>query len=165
MKKLIPGLALAALVCSPVYADSSTKVLTPGSVTQVTTTDCLILSSSVSIGLSANVQGAVYCRQADVADPSTIMVGACHTGGLTKTRDVTCSRTGTGAAEDPYVYSPTSCSASNFPADADPTTVSYTGPSMFKADTSTGGGIAERDIDGVCNGANVLAELEAIAAQ
>lgn len=159
MKKLlIPCLILAA---SSAYAGDSSKVLTSGTSTQISNdaNGCLILSSGVSVGLSANVSGAVFCSEADAGTVSMIAVGTCHSGGLTRTRDVTCSRTGEGTAESPYVYSPSTCSATNFPEGGNPTTVSYTGPSMFSGNTATGGGVVEGDIDGVCNGGNILTEI------
>lgn len=164
MKKLIPSLILAAFACSPLYAAETSVALVSGTSTPVlNTTGCLILSATVNVGLSANVQGAVYCRQANGTQPSTILVGTCHTAGLTKTRDVACTRT---LQDDmvTYTYAPTTCSAANFPVDLPVTTVSITGPSMFSANTSSGGGIAENNMDETCNGANVLADVLDLAA-
>jgi hypothetical protein len=171
MKKLIPGLILAAVSCSSAFAAESSIALNSGSATAVPADDtgCLILASGVNIGLSANVQGAVYCAQADGTNPSMIMVGTCHTGGLTKSRDIQCTREIDPASADPanpdYFYAPSICTDSNFPVGESATNVTVTGPSMFSGNTATGGGIAEHNMNEVCSGANVLTDVTALAAQ
>ena len=164
MKKLIPVLLLAAVSCSSAFAAESSMALTTGTSTKVLAdgTGCLILATSVQVGLSANVNGSVFCRQADGVDPSTIMMGTCHTGGLTKSRDITCTRTLQDDAS--YTYAPSTCGEANFPADLPATAVTVTGPSMYSGNTSTGGGLAENNMDEVCNSANVKADIDALAA-
>ena len=164
MKKvLLSGLIVAAFSCSSAFAESSSMELVSGTSTKVEAdnTGCLILATSVQVGLSANVNGSLYCAQADGVTTSTIMVGTCHAAGLTKTRDIKCSRTLNDDLS--YTYAPSTCTEANFPADLPPTTVTYGGPSMFSGNTSTGGGIAENDLTEVCNSGNVLTKVNAIA--
>jgi hypothetical protein len=170
MKKLIPTLMLAAVSCSSAFAADSSMVLNSGGATSVDKTDagCLILASAVQVGLSANVQGALFCRQADGTSPSNILVGTCNTAGLTKSRSIQCTRQldlVNSTAETPvYInYAPSICTEGDFPDNLDPLSVTVTGPSMFSADTSSGGGIAENNMDEACAGANVLTLITAIA--
>ena len=166
MKKLlIPGLVLAAISCSPAFAETSSIALDSGTTTTVSndTAGCLILSTSVGVGLSANVNGGIYCAQADGITASKIFVGTCHIAGLTKTRNITCSRQLKTDGSGDYNYAPSTCTATNFPADLPATSVVYGGPSFFSGDTSTGGGIAENDLTEVCNKTNSLTKVEALA--
>ena len=151
MKKLIPSLLLATFACSSAYADTSSATLAAGSSSTVDTADCLILATSVGIGLSANVEGTVYCREADGTDTSMIMVGTCHSGGLSKERDVTCiAKSVTVAGVTTTTYYPSDCGAGDV-------TVSVNGPSLFLADTATGGSMTENALGGPCDSTTVEA--------
>ena len=166
MKNLIPGLILAA-TCTAATAEVSTMALISGTATGVPSdvTGCLILSSPVKVGLSANVSGSVYCSQADGVTPAMIMVGTCHTAGLTKSRQIKCSRTNVGTAEIPsYVFAPSSCTDADFADPANPLSVTYGGPSVYSGNTMTGGGLAENDLQEICVSDNVKTLVDTLAA-
>ena len=155
MKKLISGLMLAALTCSSAYAATSSKLLTAGTSNAIAAdgNGCLILATAVKIGLSSKVGGSVFCRESDGTDPSMIMVGTCHEGGLSKIRSVTCINKGTSAAPD---WFPTDCTGTG--------SVSINGPSLFMADTATGGAPIEDALGDTCSSANVKTYVDATAA-
>ena len=160
MKKLISSLILAAFACSSAYAASSTVTLATGTSTDVLVDDCLILSTGVKVGLSQNVAGSVFCREADGTNVSMIMVGTCHTAGLSKTRDVKCVNKGTDLAP---IFYPEGCTSADGVV-----TISVNGPSLFFADTATGGSMVETALGNVCSSENVQifvdAEADALSA-
>lgn len=155
MKKLIPSLLLAAIASSSAYAATSSVALSAGTSNEVVndSTGCLILDTTVNIGLSTKVGGSVFCREADGVNTAMIMVGTCHEGGLSKIRSVTCVNKGTSAAPNWY---PTACTGAG--------SVSVNGPSLFMADTATGGAPIEDALGDICSSANVKTYVEAQAA-
>lgn len=165
MKKLIPSLMVAAFACSSAYAADSSMTLLSGNSTSVPATDagCLILSSAVSIGLSANVNGSVFCREADGINVAMIMAGTCHTAGLSKTRGVACiAKSSTVDGTTITTFYPEGCTQANVDAGD---TVDVNGPSLFMADTATGGSMVEDALGNVCSADNVQTYVDAAAAQ
>lgn len=149
MKLKLISLAVASLAFnSTAFAQAGTVINIGGS---ITTTQCPVLQSGITTGLTQKVSGAFVCRTAD-ATAGTIHrvgMGTCHPGGSAKARTVTCSIV-TPASDGPpavaAVYS-TNCSASNFDSSGTVLTGSagqaqVSGIAMFGG-TTLGGTVAQ----------------------
>jgi hypothetical protein len=122
-----------------------------------------ILSTDVTVNFSKNVTGGYQCRVADATAGTVnrVMLGTCHTGGTSKSRQVTCTRTSDGADPPVYSYSPATCSASNFSVPATPTAVPVNGGAYYTTSTA-GGVIGEDGLETVCTGAALSGKVEAL---
>lgn len=154
---LVAVLATATLVASTAYAETGT--IEPGGTINVVATSggaaptapdmgCVVLSSNVKVGTSANVYGGFECRAATTTQPAAIGVGTCHKAGLAKPRTYVC--TGVNLPV-------TGCTGAALPVAGIP----GTGAAYFVAAT-TGGSVAAVPLNDACDaGAKVVTKVTA----
>ena len=136
MKKIFIATALAAGVFSSGAALSQTAF--QGN-EDVDTTECVLLSEEVTLGVSANVHGAYLCNETS----NLVQVAACHEGG-SRSRGAACTDTDINTAGDQL---PPGCDA----VGGFSTIPNYIG---FMA-SSEGGVLQEHGLGGRCSGATL----------
>ncbi len=138
-------LATTTLVASTAYAETGTigtgatiNVIATSGGAAATAPDmgCIVLSSNVKVGTSANVFGGFECRAATATAPAAIAVGTCHKTGMVKAKTYTCTGAGLPVA---------GCTAAGAPAAG----VTFTGASYYVAAT-TGGSVAAAALEAPC---------------
>ncbi|WP_313285686.1 hypothetical protein [Stutzerimonas kunmingensis] len=145
MKKLIFSATLVASMFSSV-AFGAAETIDPSKA--VTKTECSLLGDSVSLNLSANVQGAYNCHK----DDNSIRVATCHVAGSRKDTTIKCVKIG-GTDADP-IYNVSSCASATAEVEV---------KNSFRAfgASTTGGSVAMTPLDGDCDAAGAnLKKLE-----
>lgn len=144
MKKNLSSIVLLAALGFSSGAFAAANIPTGG---PVTTDACPLLSESVTINLSSNVQGAFSC---DV-ETGAIKVATCSEAGSRKVTTQPCTSTPAPTTDDPDAveWNNASCSEST------PTFVTGTEGVGFFA-TSKGGQVAAKNMATACSNTSVV---------